>query len=226
MPITEVIKERIKKLIALSGSPNEAEASLAMSKCRELMEKYDIRSVDLDETEKTVDVKMVWVKGYNEEHKHWESKLGASIAENFDAQALWKQTEGGWSMIFVATKTDAEFVSYLYKNLRRSISKMAKEYVKDIPGDTDSIHYNYCLGMCQTIYYRLMKLYKAIPDTKALVPIKKSAIDKALEGWNINPPEKSKITDLEAFEKGEEDAEKIGLGRPITQGKERGQLNA
>jgi hypothetical protein len=211
----QIIKNKLKKLLALAASPNEAEAALAMEKCRELMEKYEIRSIDIDEETNKLNVSTILVKGYTKRHRNWESKLGAAIAETFDAVALWVQDEHEWKMIFIAAKTDAEFVVYLYRTLRRSISKMSKEFAANTPGNKKSLKHNYCLGMAATVYERLLKVYKAIPDTKALVPVKKEAIDEELSKFNIRESSNARISDNAAFMQGVEDGKRLPIHRPL-----------
>jgi hypothetical protein len=214
----ETIKGRIKKLLALSGSPNEAEAILAMQKCQELMEKYDIRHIDVDETTGKVRVVAEKIRGYSNRHTMWESKLGATIAHSFDAQALILRGHHEWHLVFVAAKTDAEFILYLYKMLRRIISKNSKTYAdKRRVGSRKSIRHSYSIGMIMTIHDRLIKLYKELPDERALVVVKEGAIKEyiANEIGKVEKGSDTEISDRDAFKQGLEDGEEVQITPPI-----------
>lgn len=223
MDITTV-KKRLTKLLALSASPNKAEADSAMTKCKILMEKYGIRHIDVDEVTKEVDIVTEIVPGYTDEHRDWESKLAASIADPFDAMALIKRNlngdGSGWGIIFVATKTDFEFINHLYRHVRRTVSKQAKEYLQEHNNGKfdEDLHYSYCVGACETIHKRLISLYKGMSDSKALVPIKRKSIEETIRAMfgDILREDERWANNFGAMTKGMSAGKNVNLSRPIS----------
>lgn len=91
MEVSEAIKGKIEKLIKLSSSPNEHEASLALAKAQELMQQYSIAFADLvlDESKTTiVDVQQEIVM---KDVDDWEGRLCNNISKIFDVKCIYNQ---------------------------------------------------------------------------------------------------------------------------------------
>lgn len=86
----ENIKEKIKKLLALSASPNENEAKAALLKARELMAKYKMEDVDFKKEEAKL-VKMICedIKWTTDGSDVWLNALCTIIADNYCCSASW-----------------------------------------------------------------------------------------------------------------------------------------
>ena len=217
------IQLKLQKLLALSASDNEAEAELAIAKCQELMEKYGIRTIDVNEETNETDISTMSVPGFTKRHVAWESKLGTVIAECFDGIVVIQRRQDGWNLMFIASKSEMPIIIDLYKRLRRTISKLGSMYAKKHKGHNVSLKKSYAFGMIETIYKRLKVLYKDTPDTTALVVVKEQAIqDKlhelfgALRQYKTTPPKNA-----EAYLKGVHDGEKINLHRAVGSSKPR-----
>jgi len=212
------IQGRLKKLLALSASPNEAEAALAMEKCSELMEKYGIRTIDVDEETNETNIATAKVDGYTKKHRAWESKLAAIIADAFDAEAIIQRRTEGWNIMFIAGASERDIIVDLYKRLRRIISQKAKIYARCHSGHTISLQKSYAFGMIDTIYARLCVIYKDTPDTRALVLVKKGAIDSKVQDM-FGKLKKNKAAlpkDRQAFMQGLEDGKNVSLNRSVS----------
>lgn len=212
------IKRKLTKLLALSSSTNAAEAALAMEKCQELMQKYNIRTVDVDEVNRTADVKDSAVEGYTDKHEQWESKLGAIIASCLDGVAvinLHPRNNAKWQLIFVAGTSEQEIIVDLFKRLRRSISIMAREY-STRKRERDA----YITGMSVTIHERLKKIYAQNIEVECrdLVIIKKDAVQNRLkEMFGQLQRHKYRQTQIDrtAYLRGIQDGHKVRLGRSV-----------
>jgi hypothetical protein len=213
-----VIKKRIQKLLALSGSPNEAEAALAMSKCHELMEKYGIRTIDVDEATKSVDVEMQNLSSIYKTHQVWEVHLANVIATSLDTEFVFSKNSSGIStLFFIGTPTDMMFVIDLFKRLRRIISKQAKEYTIG-ERKKKTLEYSYKMGFIDIVQTRLISLYKNLSDCTALVPVKQDAVKKALKDAfpKIKRSRVQSPQDRDAYFAGAEDGKKVNLNRSLS----------
>jgi len=220
------IQRRLQKLLALSASPNEAEALLAMEKASALMEKYNIRTIDVHESTNTADIDMDVVFGYTNKHRTWESKLGHIIAECFDGRIVIQRREENWNLAFIASKSELPIIIDLFIRLRRIISKMSKEYAGNTEGHTGALQRSYCFGMIHTIHSRLQGLYAEIPSTRALVVVKTDAIaNKIAEKFGkLSKLSISAHSNKEAYMRGRVDGKKVALhksvhGKPSTEKK-------
>lgn len=228
------IKRKLTKLLALSASPNESEAALAMEKCQQLMDKYNIRTIDIDPVEMTLDVNQEIVPGMNNRYSSWEATLASAIAACFDSTAIIsKFPDGTWTIAFIAGKSDLEFCVNLFKRLRRIISKRSKLYIdivnesydniKAKPPNSRSAKFSYCQGMITVIYDRLKLIYKNTENqqdttTTSLVVVKENAI-KDFTAAKYGEVKKKKpqinINNAEAFKQGAVDGKTVPLHRDL-----------
>jgi len=219
MDITAIHK-RLQKLLALSSSPNEAEASLAMEKASEIMQKYNIRSIDVDIDKKEAGVTSLSIDGLTKKFRPWEAELAAAISKSFDGKAVIHSANGQWQIIFVATTTEIVIISDLFKRLRRTVSVMASNYAlsKKAPvGVQVEMKVSYALGMTSTIYERLLRIYGKLSSSKDLILVKTDAIDKLISNLfgSVGKSESSDPTHRSAFLKGVEDGHKVSLNRSV-----------
>jgi len=211
------VQRKLQKLLASSASPNEAEAKSAMNKASALMEQYNIRTCDVDEATNEVGISTFCVNGYNAEHTTWESTLAAAIAEPLDAKAVINRTADGWCVMFIASVTESELILDLYKRLRRIISKKGKLYAASRKGNSIELIKSYTYGITETVYQRLLTLYRDCPDERALVVVKKDAIQNKFDNMYSGIPEQENEggSNKQAYLQGRKDGETIGLNRSI-----------
>jgi Protein of unknown function (DUF2786) len=177
------IKQRLTKLLALSASPIEAEAALAMEKCQELMDKYGIRTVDVDPVSKTCGVASSSVDSMDGDN--WEKLLAYNIAKALDGTVITipayvnGRRTNRFSLCFIAGNTDIEIIMQLYVRLRRNIGAMAIKYGMDNNDHTKNTRYSYCHGVTIAVGKNLDLVYSTqpAPTSTDLVVIKKDAIN-------------------------------------------------
>lgn len=93
----EKIKERIHKLLALSDSPNENEAKLAMLRVRELMAKYNLSEKDIT-APGPIEVFNDHIGViYTARKTAWKQALCAVIADAYRCAAYADRVEGSYS---------------------------------------------------------------------------------------------------------------------------------
>jgi hypothetical protein len=131
------LMERVRKLLALSESPNENEAAFAAAKAKELLERYNLSISDLE-------VDDIVEKGYDTGRVRmatWLLNLAASVARGFDCDIYY--TRGGGKRVgtdasatsritFVGTDMDTEVAEYVFEYLRVTVERMTAEKVRNI----------------------------------------------------------------------------------------------
>lgn len=219
------VKDKLSKLLALSASPNENEAALAMKKAEELMQKYNLRTVDVAPDGSGAHIGHQEVPGTTRTAQTWEAILGWAIANAFDGQAV--RTKGGhWKMTFIAGKSDLEIIVDLYIRVRQTVRRMSSEYVDSVRytacESAKTLHNNYRMGMVHTIAERLKELKKnttpVYAGTKDLILVKDKAVDQVKN--RIFPKlSKGKVTGFraipEAYAQGIADGHSVGLHKAI-----------
>ncbi len=221
------IKNKLTKVMALSASPNEAEAALAMEKCQEIMTKYGIRTIDVDPVEKTCETSEAIVNSM--ENSIWEKLLAVNVAKALDGIAISIPMYNGtrktskFSLCFIAGNTDIEIITNLYLRLRRNIGAMSIKYCSTLPARTKDIYISYCHGVVISVGKNLSKVYAAPTEsTTALVVIKTDAVNEkmnklfpGIKNKSIKP-NISKIN-TDAFLQGLEDGESVGVHTSVIQ---------
>ena len=131
--VEERIIDKIRKLMALAGSPNENEAKLAMMRAQQLMAKYNLSKRDIDKNDpgKVITKK---VSGDVKRSPTWMAVLGKIIADNFKCYSYRQETHGGSVIMMKGLEEDLEIAEVVYtyavgfieaetKKLRRNLRK-------------------------------------------------------------------------------------------------------
>jgi len=177
----EEVMRKIQKLMALATSPNEAEATLALEKCAELMEKYAITLGDC-QTEEEVKTNMIRLdlKGRTPRTVMWEAILAHGLGECFEVETVRYMKQDGWHLAFMGTKADVDMVIYFTKYLRRSVGRITD---LENQGRGRSTRNTFAHGMVNQIIQRMGVMYRKrqeikTSDSLALVTVKKIETEK------------------------------------------------
>jgi hypothetical protein len=182
----EHIKRRIKKLFALSISPNPNEAAAALEKAQELMREY---SVHISAAE-LANMQRVEVKAGSRGRKipRYESVLMVIIARAFGCRSAYGTTDGEWWYKvhdFIGPEHRVQIASYiaevLLRKLRRartayvkSLYRVRKRYTKICRADV------FCSGWVSAIHEKLIAIQVSPKEEKALDEYERSL------GWTNN----------------------------------------
>lgn len=115
------IKEKIKKLLALSTSPNENEAQAALLKARELMAKNKLTEADFETREVKLTTLQSGIKWTTDSGNIWMTRLCSLIADNYLCNASWRTPRGSRTHTLVITGMDED----------AELCKVATEYAVD-----------------------------------------------------------------------------------------------
>lgn len=98
------IKDKIKKLLALGGSPNENEARDALLKAKELMAKYKMSEAEFEEKDLKINsVTCNNVKWTTDSGNIWMAALCKTLCDNYCCSAAWSIAQGTRTHVLVIT---------------------------------------------------------------------------------------------------------------------------
>ena len=144
----KVILEKLKKLIALSESPNEAEAASALSKVHLLLARHGLSISDLNIKDEDVIEKAVLNK---KRLRNWESALLSTIMQATYTEAIHKPLEG--KVYIIGREINVTAAENLFSYLHETIKRISKKY-NPVVRHADSFRY----GMVVNINKRLKEL--------------------------------------------------------------------
>ena len=220
------IREKLSKLIALAGSPNEHEASLAMKRAAEISAKYEIELGEISASQgaKEEMVRMT-VNGLRDKCTNqdlWESHLAMGVAECFNCSVVRSPYERPWKMHFMGRKSDVLLSLHFYGFVREMINKLGSFLY---PKLTDKS--NYAIAMVSTVNTRLKDMYsqkeqilKESGCTSLVIRKKQDSEDFKHKEFPslINGPTAKLLGSREAYMKGREDGANLPLNRPLKTG--------
>jgi hypothetical protein len=200
----ETVKKRIKKLLALSKSPNENEAMSALAKAQELMKEYRLGESECLYTQHTVKATKRLSK--------WRSVLATAVAPLYYCETFRSEYHG--EIYFYGDSFDAFMAGEMYRYLSRTIEGMAKRNIRK--GASLKYRDKYRLGIACQISIRIEEMGRAAswgPEREA----KMLAVKKALENEVSLTTEKMKLgTGNAAFRRGVQAGQGISLNRQAT----------
>ena len=233
--IDQKIIDKLQKLLALSASDNENEASLAMKKAEELMREYNLSVADVALDGSGAHVGSAEVCGLTKTSQTWETSLGSIIAKTFNGRAIRTRNSNGWHFTFVAGQTDLIIITDLFERLRTTIKRMSQAYVNHAKDFTrthgKSLHNSYRMGMITTINQRLERLKQNTAPTDsrntfgmtgtALMVIKDKAVDQRVN--RIFPrvrttTSRASRVDGNAYQQGMTDGNNVSLHQSVDGG--------
>ena len=203
----ESVKRRVKKLLALSKSPNENEAASALRKANELMADYKLTA------EQFSDYTKAKVKG-TKRFVRWSVVL-ANAVENLYATYHYSDHEG--NIVFIGEELDVFMSTEMYKYLVRTIDRMAKQNIRK--NAKYKYRQSYRAGIASRLYDRMYELGQQCSwrNPKELKAQKKQIAEFVEKQVAIETSKKKfEKANSTAFSKGISDASGINLSRQMT----------
>ena len=148
MDKNRIILEKLKKLIALSESPNEAEAAAALSKVQLLLAKHGLSMSDLDFAESDIIEKAILNK---KRLRNWESALLSTVMNATYTEVIHKPSEG--KVYIIGRDINVAAAENLFIYLHDTIKRISRKYTTVIR-HADSFRY----GMVVNINKRLKSI--------------------------------------------------------------------
>lgn len=135
----EQYAEKVKKLLALAESPNEAEAKAALLKAQAMIAKYKIEAAQLGEEQEDQVVTLATGISFNSRTK-WKSSVATILAEHMGCFSALEHQRGSrtYFVLIVGLKGDAviavEALRFAVGFVDGHIAEMKRQLMKDFPG--------------------------------------------------------------------------------------------
>ena len=203
----ESVKRRVKKLLALSKSPNENEAASALRKANELMADYKLTA------EQFSDYTKAKVKG-TKRFIRWRVVL-ANAVENL--YATFHYTDHAGNIVFIGEELDVFMSTEMYKYLVKTTDRMAKQNIRK--NAKYKYRQSYRAGIASRLYDRIYELGQQCSwrNPKELKAQKKQIAEFVEKQVAIESSKKKfEKANPTAFSKGNNDAKGINLSRQMT----------
>lgn len=137
------ILAKIKKCLALAGSPNPNEAAVAMRQARALMEKHGVEASQVTMAEigeATADIRTM----ARDKPARWEVSLAAMVGKAFGCQLLvgrdvlpkqYRAVMNSGRFVFIGLKAQAEIAAYTVSVLSRKCKAARAAFIAErVPG--------------------------------------------------------------------------------------------
>lgn len=131
--INEKVADKIRKLFALSQSPNEAEAASAMQKAHELLKAYNLSMADIGSgTDSESDVTSSEFPSNGKSEELWKTRLMSIVAKsNYCAMVIMKGLGKHWSYKLYGREENIAATLAMFDYLSSAIRRLS-EKAKDI----------------------------------------------------------------------------------------------
>ena len=205
----ESIKRKVKKLLALSKSPNENEAALAMKMANDLIGRYKLNQSEFS------GYTMKTVKG-TRRYVEWRAVLSNAV-EQLYATYHFRDRETG-EYIFYGEELDVFMSTEMYSYLVKTVERMVKNNVRK--NAKYKYRQSYRAGLANRLWDRIKELGELCSWRS---PKELESLKKDISVWCHNTNElttktSTKTTKLNklAFARGIFDADGINLNRQMT----------
>ena len=126
------IREKVKKLLALSKSSNEHEAHAAMIKARELMAKHKLDELDFKEEKMVIKRLNLPNVTYSKRRDSWICALAETIVNNYCCSCIHVRTKRTYTVSFMGKEEDVDVCEsvfiYALECVRAGIKEEKKKY--------------------------------------------------------------------------------------------------
>ncbi len=202
------VKRRIKKLLALSKSPNENEASLAMKMANDLIAQYKFNESDFSNyTSKVIKSTKRFVE--------WRAILANAVEELY-ATYHYKDVNTG-SFVFYGEELDVFMSTEMFSYLTKTVNRMAKNNIRK--NAKYNFRQSYRSGVASRLYDRIAELgLECSWRNPEQLAQQKNDISLWVHNQKelVNNESKKTKANMKAWMKGEIDAEGISLHRQMT----------
>lgn len=202
------VKRRIKKLLALSKSPNENEASLAMKMANDLIAQYKFNESDFSNyTSKVIKSTKRFVE--------WRAILANAVEELY-ATYHYKNVNTG-RFVFYGEELDVFMSTEMFLYLTKTVDRMAKNNIRK--NAKYRFRQSYRSGVASRLYDRIAELGQEC-SWRNPEQLEQQKNDISLWVHNqtklVSNESKKTKANMKAWMKGEIDAEGISLHRQMT----------
>lgn len=223
----EKVITKIQKLLALSKSPNEHEAALALAKAQELL---DRENLSLSEVEgvSTSDIE-TFLMDSKSRFPYWEQFLFTSLAKVSSCHPYSESRQRRIHLWVVGYKQDIEVFGYFLNFLKKTISVLCDKAISNerdaakVWGRGEAFRYrnSFSVGVVTRVCERVNQIRQARlsqdVSCKALVVARKQEVAVWVSS-NLNLQTRSKRADMSqrGFDQGYQAGDRIPLHKSIS----------
>lgn len=224
------VVEKVKKLMALSKSPSEAEAAAALEKARLLLARYDLSIAELEESEAVGETVLLEKKRL----RVWESALVGVVSRASFTEALHYRSRQLGKILLIGREVNLVGARELFCYLHQAILILGRQYSPQV-AHVESFR----LGVVQRIGERLEESAAAgttgqpkplraddtesgaIADSRALVALAGSKTKPENMAYirktygKTTTRRSGKAVEAGSYHKGRQAAESIGLNKQL-----------
>ncbi|MBT3603775.1 MAG: DUF2786 domain-containing protein [Candidatus Latescibacteria bacterium] len=210
----------LQKVLSLANSPNENEAQAAMQKAHQLLMKYNIDLVALDQQRRFEMRTLGEVKGRHTSAELW---LGSLLGRFFFVEVLWGQSyevhrdQLGTVMQVYGTPENLDMAVYVYDYLMRVLDDLWQTYRTEKQVASNRERQRYFAGVLAGFYQKLESQELVMEQTQALV----WQGDEQLQAYfrYVNPNVRIRkgggVRVTEAYRAGVQDGQSVVIHRPV-----------
>jgi uncharacterized protein YoaH (UPF0181 family) len=227
----EKLIDKIRKLMALSHSPNEHEAALAAARAREILDKYDLSLTEVEMNDEEIIEHRVDTG--TRKTPLWMGRLAVSVSRAFNCKVF--RVYG--IMVFCGTKVDTQVAEYTYMFLFRTVKRLSKEHKASLEKSgiwetrykgygSRTYMQSYALGVVNAIDQKLrefvqskerMQKYEDYKNAtgKDLIVIKNNAVDRYVSKLRLRRTRSHANLDYSGFSAGQRDGRNVQIHHGI-----------
>lgn len=172
----EKVKDKIRKLLRLSESPNENESMLAMKKAQEMLIKYKLEMSEFQNKESEI-IKYKTGITYTLYTDSWKGPLIASIAENYFCDTYSTCRHKTREAVIVGSKNDIDIILDVYSFAEKNIEQWFKTFKKEnktlsskiLKGSKNKYGCGYAEGVSELLKEQLKDFIYSCDDENAIV---------------------------------------------------------
>lgn len=200
--------DKIRKLLALSASPNEAEASAAAAKAHELLRAYNLSLEDIGTDDKS---QVIWENHLRmSKIANWRISLGSQVARSNYSRALVATRRGCQVLIFVGRKHNTATAGVLFDYLDAVVMRLGRQ-LKDRRYSKEKFRD----GLVDGLSRRLAEMSRQeVEESTALVVLDKE-VDESLKGKKIGTIDTSVDLDTKSYTLGYQAAKNVSLHKQV-----------
>lgn len=167
----DAVLARVKKLLALAGSPNEHEAASAMRMANRLMLEYNLDQVGLDRQRGYASRILGRVSGRVQEH---EKTLAGILQDHFFVQVIWvrgyeaRTDRGGNVLEVLGTPENLQMAEYVYHYVRNLMEPLWRAHRRAHPAG-DGTRMQYFAGLLRGFQAKLDEQRDGLKQERGLV---------------------------------------------------------
>lgn len=167
--VTPTVIDRIQKLLALTESPNEHEAALALQRASDLLLKYNLTRAEVEGRKLSHDgvgERQIEVAG---KITDWHRALAVEIADHCFSRCICRHR----GFIFVGASDNLEVARSLFTWTLRQLQRISLEAMLEQAGRGKRAarwRFNFCLGAVLMIIRRLRSTRKTQEESDSQVP--------------------------------------------------------